>query len=159
MKFSQTVVKDGKSNHREVFTMQTILKQIIAYQYDKMNEDILKVVGSLGRNGDTSKRSIRMATMCVVSIYDAEMGYINIKWDEGKTWWVNNYIEFLYKKWNDCGLFTECVDECENYPQFEKWWYDEFLDRLPTEDSDNDNDENSQECDDYCDITKLYTVI
>lgn len=71
---------------------------------------------------------------------------------------VNNYIEFLYKKWNDCGLFTECVDECENYPQFEKWWYEEFLDRLPTEDSDNDNDENSQECDDYCDITKLYTV-
>lgn len=70
---------------------------------------------------------------------------------------VNNYIEFLYKKWNDCGLFTECVDECENYSQFEKWWYEEFIDRLPTEDSDNDNDENSQECDDCCDITKLYT--
>jgi hypothetical protein len=71
---------------------------------------------------------------------------------------VNNYIDFLYKKWNDCGLFTEYVDKCENYLQFEKWWFEDFLDRLPTEDSDDDNDENSQECDDDCDITKLYTV-
>ena len=90
-------------------TSQTILKQIIAYQYDKMNEDILKVVGSLGRNGDTSKRSIRMATMCVVSIYDAEMGYINIKWDEGKTWWdelANTRFDSDYKH-----LYANCLKE------------------------------------------------
>jgi hypothetical protein len=71
---------------------------------------------------------------------------------------VTKYVAFLYKKWNDCGLFREYVDHCENYHQYDKWWHEEFLDRLPTEDSDTDSDENSQECDDYCDITKLYTV-
>jgi len=71
---------------------------------------------------------------------------------------VKEYIAFLYKKWNDCGLFSEYVNECENYYQFNKWWHEEFLDRLPTEDSDNENEENSRECDDYCDITKLYSA-
>ena len=71
---------------------------------------------------------------------------------------VTKYVAFLYKKWNDCGLFREYVDECENYHQYDKWWHEEFMNRIPTEDSDTDSDEHSGECDDYWYITKLYTV-
>ena len=105
-------------------TTQTILKKIIAYQYDKMNEDILKVVGSLGRKGDTSKRSIRMATECVVSIYNAEMGYINIIWDEGECWWdekANTRFDSDYKN-----LYTNCLKE-KQYQSTEDWWRKQYF--------------------------------
>lgn len=106
---------------------QNILKQIIEYQYDKMNKDILKVVGSLGRIGDTSKLSIRMATKCVVSIYNAEMEYININWDESECWWderANTRFDSDYKI-----LYANCLKEKQDQST-EDWWRREHFIRF-----------------------------
>lgn len=66
---------------------------------------------------------------------------------------VKCYIALLYRKWNDCGMFSESCEDCENFRQFEKWWYDEFLDRLPEEH--DDYDENMAG---YYGIDKLYST-
>lgn len=105
--------------HCDEIESHHILKQIIAYQYGKMNEDILKVVGSLAMYGDTSKRSIRMATLCVVEIYNAEMGYINVNWDEGECWWsemANTRFTSDYKS-----LYSNCLKE-KHEQSISDWW-------------------------------------
>jgi hypothetical protein len=100
-------------------TSQNILKQIVAFQYDKMNQDILKVVESLRRDGDTSKRIIRIAMECVVNIYNAEMEYINVNWDKDECWWderANTRFDSDYKS-----LYANCLKEkCEQ--STDDWW-------------------------------------
>jgi len=66
---------------------------------------------------------------------------------------VIEYVEHIYTKWNECGMFSECVEYCENFRQFEKWWYDEFLEKMPEEHDDYDED-----TDGYYGIDKMYSV-
>jgi hypothetical protein len=66
---------------------------------------------------------------------------------------VIEYVENLYRKWNECGIFSECVECCENFHQFQKWWYDEFLDKLP-----EDHDDYDEDMDGYYGIDKMYSV-
>ena len=100
-------------------TTQTILKKIISLQHDKMNEDIMKVVKALRRGGDSSRLSMDMAIKSVVSIYNAEMGYINIIWDDGECWWdekANTRFDSDYKN-----LYANCLKE-KQHQSTEDWW-------------------------------------
>jgi len=62
------------------------------------------------------------------------------------------YVERMYALWNECGMFSECVECCENFREFEKWWYNEFLYKLPEEHDDYDID-----TDGYYGIDKMYS--
>ena len=66
---------------------------------------------------------------------------------------VKAYIASLYIKWNVSGVFSESCEHCENFRQFEKWWYDEFLDRLPEE-----HDDYDENMDGYYGIDKIYST-
>ena len=68
-------------------TIEILLNKIIEAQYIKMNDDLNKVIGSLRRCGDYSQQTCQMARTAIVAIYNAEMSYINVVWDDGKYWW------------------------------------------------------------------------
>jgi hypothetical protein len=58
-----------------------------AFAIEGMNDDLNKVIGSLRRCGDYSQQTCQMARTAIVAIYNAEMSYINVVWDDGKYWW------------------------------------------------------------------------
>jgi len=100
-------------------TTQHILKQILSYQFDKMIKDINKVVTSLAKYGDTSPSSIDMATRGVVSIYNAEMEYISIIWDEGECWWDENANARFISNYKS--LYANCLKEKRDQSP-DDWW-------------------------------------
>jgi hypothetical protein len=61
--------------------IEILLNQIIQFQYTKMIDDLNKVLSSLKRDRDYSHETAQMATMAIVAIYNAEMSYINVIWD------------------------------------------------------------------------------
>jgi hypothetical protein len=99
--------------------IEILLNQIIQFQYTKMNDDLNKVLSSLKRNGDSSQRTAQMAISAVVAIYNAEMSYINVIWDNGKHWWDNDAntrftIDFKIR-------FSNCLKD-KNLQSSEDWW-------------------------------------
>ena len=68
-------------------TIEILLTAIIQTQRTKMNDDFNKVIGSLRRGGDYSQSTCQMTKNAIVAIYNAEMSYIHIVWDDGKSWW------------------------------------------------------------------------
>jgi hypothetical protein len=60
-----------------------------------------------------------MAQRVVVSIYDAEMSYINIVWDNSKSWWN---VEANTRFTDDFKLrFMNCLKE-RHLQTCEEWW-------------------------------------
>jgi hypothetical protein len=99
--------------------IEILLELIIQAQYCKMVTDINKVIHSLETNGDNSIRSIQMARKAVVSIYNAEMSYINIIWDNSKCWWD---IEANTRFTDDFKLqFENCLKE-KHLQTHNDWW-------------------------------------
>jgi hypothetical protein len=99
--------------------IEILLNQIIQFQYTTMTDDLNKVLSSLKRNGDSSQISAQMATTAVIAIYNAEMSYINVIWDNGKQWWD---IDANTKFTNDFKTrFSNCLKD--SYLQSsEDWW-------------------------------------
>lgn len=96
-----------------------LLELIIQSQYSKMINDIDKVLRSMETNGSVSPISKKMAQRAVVSIYNAEMSYINIIWDNTKSWWN---VEANTRFTNDFKLrFTKCLKE-RHLQTWQEWW-------------------------------------
>ena len=68
-------------------TIEILLTAIIRQQRTKMTDDFIKVIGSLRRSGDDSQSTFQMTKTAIEAIYNAEMSYIYIVWDDGKSWW------------------------------------------------------------------------
>jgi hypothetical protein len=99
--------------------IEILLNQIIQFQYTKMMGDLNKVLNSLKRNGDSSQRTAQMATSAVVAIYNEEMSYINLVWDNGKSWWdLNANIRFTsdFKT-----RFSNCLKD-KHLQSCDDWW-------------------------------------
>jgi len=98
---------------------EILLNQIIQFQYTKMNDDLNKVLSSLKKYGDSSQRTAQMATSSIVAIYNAEMSYINVIWDNGKQWWdIDANIRFTsdFKT-----RFSNCLKD-KHLQSTGDWW-------------------------------------
>lgn len=96
-----------------------LLELIIQSQYSKMINDIDKVIRSMENNGSNSPTSTKMAQHAVVNIYNAEMSYINIVWDNSKSWWN---VEANTRFTDDFKLrFTNCLKE-RQLQTSQEWW-------------------------------------
>ena len=99
--------------------IEILLNQIIQFQYTKMIDDLNKVLKSLKRNGDSSQRTAQMATSAVVAIYNEEMSYINVIWDNGKSWWdidANTRFTSDFKT-----RFSNCLKD-KHLQSTDDWW-------------------------------------
>lgn len=99
--------------------IEILLNQIIQFQYTKMNDDLNKVLSSLKRNGDSSQITAQMARSAVVAIYNAEMSYINVIWDNGKHWWDNDANTRFTSDFKM--RFSNCLKD-KNLQSSEDWW-------------------------------------
>jgi hypothetical protein len=99
--------------------IEILLNQIIQFQYTKMNDDLNKVLSSLKRNGDSSQRTAQMARLAVVAIYNAEISYINVIWDNGKQWWDNDANTRFTSDFKT--RFSNCLKD-KNLQSSEDWW-------------------------------------
>jgi len=99
--------------------IEILLNQIIQFQYTKMNDDLNKVLSSLKRNGDSSQRTTQMARSAVVAIYNAEISYINVIWDNGKQWWDNDANTRFTSDFKT--RFSNCLKD-KNLQSSEDWW-------------------------------------
>jgi hypothetical protein len=98
---------------------EILLNQIIQFQYAKMIVDLDKVLNSLKRCGDSSQRTGQMATSSIVAIYNAEMSYINVIWDNGKQWWdieANTRFTSDFKT-----RFSNCLKD-KHLQSMDDWW-------------------------------------
>ena len=71
-------------------SIEILLNQIIQFQYTKMNCDLNNVLNSIKEYEGSSRSTTQMAIRSIKAIYNAEMSYINIVWDNGKNWWDND---------------------------------------------------------------------
>jgi hypothetical protein len=99
--------------------IEILLNQIIQFQYTKMNDDLNKVLTSLKRNGDSSQRTAQMASSAVVAIYNAEISYINVIWDNGKQWWDNDANTRFTSDFKT--RFSNCLKD-KDLQSSEDWW-------------------------------------
>jgi hypothetical protein len=99
--------------------IEILLEMIIQSQYSKMLKDLNSVIESMKMYGSVSPRCIEMANTAVVSIYNAEMSYINILWDDNKCWWnVDANTRFT----DDFKLrFENCLKD-KHLQTSEEWW-------------------------------------
>jgi hypothetical protein len=99
--------------------IEILLNQIIQSQYTKMNDDLNNVLNSLKRYGDYSQITAQMASSGIVSIYNAELSYIHIIWDDGKQWWEDDAnVRFT------CDFktqFSNCLKE-KHLQSTDDWW-------------------------------------
>jgi hypothetical protein len=99
--------------------IEILLNQIIQFQYTKMIADLNKVQSSLKRNGDSSQITSQMAIRAVVAIYNKEMSYINVVWDNGKSWWDNHantrFTSDFKTRFSNC-LKNKHLQSCDD------WW-------------------------------------
>jgi hypothetical protein len=99
--------------------IEILLELIIQSQYSKMITDLIKVSLSLELYGDNTQLSKKMARNAVISIYNAEMSYINIIWDNSKCWWN---IEANTRFTDDFKLqFENCLKE-KHLQTHNDWW-------------------------------------
>jgi hypothetical protein len=99
--------------------IEILLELIIQCQFNKMITDLDKVIRSMEMCGSNSPRSVKMAKRAVVGIYNAEMSYINIIWDDSKCWWnVDANTRFS----DDFKLqFENCLKE-KHLQTHHEWW-------------------------------------
>ena len=99
--------------------IEILLELIIQSQYRNMIRDLNNVLRSMETYGSNSPRSIEMAKNAVENIYNAEMSYINIIWDDSKCWWnveANTRFTDDFKT-----RFANCLKE--KYLQTtDDWW-------------------------------------
>ena len=99
--------------------IEILLELIIQSHYSNMLTDLNKVIRSLETYGDNSLRSKQMARKAVVGIYNAEMSYINIIWDNSKCWWD---VEANTRFTDDFKLqFENCLKE-KHLQTSAEWW-------------------------------------
>jgi hypothetical protein len=99
--------------------IEILLNQIIQFQYTKMIDDLNKVLSSLKRDRDYSHETAQMATMAIVAIYNAEMSYINVIWDNKKQWWdidANTRFTSDFKT-----RFSNCLKD-KHLQTTDDWW-------------------------------------
>ena len=100
-------------------TIEILLTAIIQSQYTKMNDDFNKVINSLRRDVDYSKKTYQMAKSAVVAIYNAEMSYIHVVWDDDKSWWdldANTRFTSDFKT-----QFSNCLKD-KKLQTTSEWW-------------------------------------
>jgi hypothetical protein len=84
-----------------------------------MNDDFNKVINSLRRDVDYSQKIYQMAKSAVVAIYNAEMSYIHVVWDDDKSWWdidANTRFTSDFKT-----QFSNCLKD-KKLQTTSEWW-------------------------------------